>query len=198
MGAYTTSAVVSTLASFCNSSFHVSSVFWQACPIRASGGSHPGPWLSGPWDWPGCPASAGGSRGARRRPGGPRAAQDGQGRGVGEARGISMWSRGRKHSGHSPKSPRGLVRSLRPGARAKGCQTQPTHFQLRTEIPFSPAISGSSRGNPSPFPLGSSPFSFLPPGGDREVGVGVGVGGAAPRARSARREAVAKRGGARG
>ena len=75
MGAYTTSAVVSTLASFFNSSFHVSSVFWQACPIRASGGSHPGPWLSGPWDWPGCPASAGGSRGARRGPGGRRAAQ---------------------------------------------------------------------------------------------------------------------------
>ena len=90
-------------------------------------------------------------------------------------RGISMWSRGPKHSGHSPKSPRGLVRSLRPGARAKGCRTQPTHFQLRTEIPFSPAISGSSRGNPSPFPLVSSPFSFLPPGGDRGVGVGVGL-----------------------
>uniref|UniRef100_A0A4W2I874 25/26-hydroxycholesterol 7alpha-hydroxylase n=1 Tax=Bos indicus x Bos taurus TaxID=30522 RepID=A0A4W2I874_BOBOX len=91
-------------------------------------------------------------------------------------RGISMWSRGPKHSGHSPKSPRGPVRSLRPGARAKGCRTQPTHFQLRTEIPFSPAISGSSRGNPSPFPLVSSPFSFLPPGGDRGVGVGVGWG----------------------
>lgn len=50
-----------TLASFCNSSFHMSSVFRKACPIRASGGSHPGPWLSSPWDWPGRPASAGGS-----------------------------------------------------------------------------------------------------------------------------------------
>ncbi|XP_043735029.1 cytochrome P450 7B1 isoform X5 [Cervus elaphus] len=105
---------------------------------------------------------------------------------MGRRVGISMWSPGPKRSGHSSKPPRGPARSLRPGARAKGCQTQATHFQLRTEIPFSPAFSGSSRGNPSPFPLGSSPFSFLPPGGDPR-GWGWGAARRVPEAPGGRR-----------
>lgn len=199
-GACTTSAVVSTLASFFNSSFHVSSRFWKSYPIRASGGSHLGPRFSGPWDWHGCPASAGGSRGARRRPGRRRAARptgtprDGRGRGWGGVWGFLCGRRGPSAAGTVPNLLEGQRGPSDPGRGLRDARRKRLTSSSELKSPSLRPLAAPAGEILAPSPSALALFPSYPPAGTR----GVGVGGGAPRSRSSGREAVAERGGARG
>lgn len=96
--------------------------------------------------------------------------------------GISKWSPGPKRSGHSPKPPRGPARSLRPGARTKGCQTQAT-------LPSSSKLKSPSLGplaDPAgeisaPSPSALALFPSYPRVTEGWGGVEVGRGGSRAR-----------------